>query len=114
MSSKGPRLPTIVCYCLIGAGIGILAACQLFNLHEIQIGDGALFGYGCHEEESKPMMRGLLHLIACVVCSCTLLISYLLYGSTRHPSDFVMAYFSMQYFASAVYHRHRMYPTVVR
>mmetsp|Transcript_13215 Transcript_13215/g.26964 ORF Transcript_13215/g.26964 Transcript_13215/m.26964 type:complete len:423 (+) Transcript_13215:180-1448(+) len=113
MGSSSLRLPTQVCYALIGVGLGILAACQLFELHNIEVEEGSMFGYGCHEEESKPIMRGLLHLIACGVCMCTLITSYLLYGSTRHPSDFVMAFFSMQYFASAVFHRHRMYPTVV-
>ena len=42
-----------------------------------------------------------------------MVLSYLKYGSRRHPSDFVMAFFSMQYFASAIYHRHRAYPTVI-
>ncbi|GMI40724.1 hypothetical protein TrCOL_g10094 [Triparma columacea] len=112
-SGSSIRLPTQVGYALIGVGFGILGACQLFELHNIEIHDSSLFGYGCHEEESKPIMRGLLHLIASVVCMCTLIISYLMYGSTRHPSDFVMAFFSMQYFASAVFHRHRLFPSVV-
>ena len=91
----------------------MLAASQMFGLHNVNIQDESLFGYGCHEEESKPIMRGLLHTICALLCAVTLLIQTLFYGSTRHPSDFVMAYFSLQYFASAMYHRHRVYPSVV-
>lgn len=107
------RLPTIACYCLIGVGLGILAACQIVRHHGMVPAPKDLYGYGCHEEESKPIMRGLLHLIACVVCGGTLTIQTFLKGSTRHPSDFVMAYFAMQYFASAIYHRQHASPSVV-
>ncbi len=107
------RLPTMVGYCLVGVGIGMLAACQLFKLHDIIVPDSSLYGYGCHDEDSKPVMRGLLHTLACIVCFITLLVQKWLYGTTRHPSDFVLAYFGMQYFASGMYHRFRLYPSVV-
>ena len=101
------RLPTQVGYSIIGIGFGMLAACQLFKLHDIQVEESSLFGYGCHEEESKPIMRGVLHTVACVVCLASMTFQYVAKGSSRHPSDFVMAYFLAQYFASATYHRAR-------
>ena len=107
------RFPTQVGYSLIGGGVGMLMACQLFALHDIDVPDTSLFGYGCHEEESKPIMRGMLHTVAAVVCFLTMILQYLAVGSTRHPSDFVMAYFGMQYLASAIYHRQRWSATIV-
>ena len=79
----------------------------MFSLHSVSVSESQLFGYSCHDEDGKPIMRGLLHAISCVVCISAMGLSWLKYGSRRHPSDFVMAFFSMQYFASAVYHRHR-------
>ena len=100
------RLPTFVCYVLIGVGLGMCVAIQTITLHQIPIPDSSLFRYHMHEDENKPIMRGLLHTISAFLSLVTLAVSTLT-NRHRHPSDFVMAYFCCQYFASAVYHRNQ-------
>jgi len=100
--------PTFMCYVMIGIGVGMLMAAQTFSLHDINPTENNLFRYHMHEDEAKPVMRGLLHSITSVVCCLTLSANTIFkWSEGRHPSDFVMCYFLFQYFASAIYHRQR-------
>eukprot|EP00948_MAST-09A_sp_MAST-9A-sp1_P003358 g3358.t1 len=99
------RLPTQVGYALIGLGFGMLVTCQLFHVHSIKVTPESLFGYGCHVEAAKPIMRGWLHTFAALICFVAMCVQYIVKGATRQPSDFVMAYFTAQYFSSAIFHR---------
>ena len=45
MAMRSPiRLPTVVGYVLIGTGVGILLACQMFKLHDIEVQETSLYG----------------------------------------------------------------------
>ena len=75
------RLPTFVCYVLIGVGLGMCVAIQTITLHQIPIPDSSLFRYHMHEDENKPIMRGLLHTISAFLSLVTLAVSTL---TNRH------------------------------